>query len=1149
MASRKNSATSDTTAKEGGPMKRTQTLVHLLDTKTISMFGGITLLFNNMTGPAVPQTPNIFQQSGWLIVLFSLATFSTISTLCSLFIVEAMQAIPGNKHFQGTVEFGTLIHFYFGRWAHIIGQICLYGALESNAVASMIQTSQTFDNIIVDIFRKTCGFALTPSMGFVCISERSESLSVFGERTMLFTLGYLVMMFCVMGLSRITLSESVWMQVGSFIITFMIFFLWVVISLLNGVKSEYVPAVGDSSGFGGLFGIIMLNFSFCASVPSWINIKKSDVNAQGTLWLATLTGFLTYSVVGLIPALSFVVPNSSNLISVMGSGSLLGRIVGHFFSLVILLPSIPVFMVIEHANLEQNFNFKKLILVFPLLGGSGLANLNVWASLIFVSTANFIVPLLIYLQAIKFRKKYNQARELTEEQKKLLKKIHWQSRTINQFIDQYAIIKGKILETRASSMLISASHNFGLGGKGLGDLPSRTFSATGLGSTATIGQGLSVNPSRYMKTSAPLTRFDSKKGMQLSAAGVWDGNFSNMPSSTSLNGSRACAYGLLVPRASQTGAILTERMHSITTDGSTSPELRSSLPRDRAVIGSSGTIATDTGANECDEEARSMSSSNVGMLGSENIMWKKKISLVVLDEDGLPAITVDPPSTFNTGNGMQLEPPGGDFYETCLTSRKSLGSIPNSGRNSVVVAIGSDNKSLSSCRISIGSKPRESLVSIKDIRAITFEDRSRQSSTNSKYVPKLALNGEEAAVEEDSDDFFMIETFLLEDVPDPDMEDEEEEEYRFAALNSADIPRSPSDEVLGSPVTTPVRGRLQSLAALFRSKESLNDSRSNLSRAGSSIFGLGSIRSLATSIKGTGNGGGNLSSPTKKKRPPRARMGSARSNFSFASDTSSRNHGDRNGDGGQRDSLNIRNRVVSIDSISVVEEEEADGAMTPTNERAQSLSGIHTNGFESSLQLKNNEQSSSQETAEGSSDLHSAQVPAVIVIEESSKEGGKDHFKVGLAVVYGSDGAPNVLFNRSTSYSSGSAIVSNSNGKLGSIASFQGLRSPLRDSAANRTGGVPTRLHQSDRLGGSREGSVIHSPGLLQPPLLRRRSLPTHPDFVSKAFRSIPRWVPVRAKVVAIFCIVVTSMASLSNLVYNLITVIEPLIAQQQTGK
>jgi hypothetical protein len=65
-----------------------------------------------------------------------------MSSFCALFIVEAMQCIPGNKYFQGTVEFATLINFYFGPITHIAGQLCLYGALQSMALTSTIQSVQ-----------------------------------------------------------------------------------------------------------------------------------------------------------------------------------------------------------------------------------------------------------------------------------------------------------------------------------------------------------------------------------------------------------------------------------------------------------------------------------------------------------------------------------------------------------------------------------------------------------------------------------------------------------------------------------------------------------------------------------------------------------------------------------------------------------------------------------------------------------------------------------------------------------------------------------------------------------------------------------------------------------------------------------------------
>ena len=56
-------------------------------------------------------------------------------------------------------------------------------------------------------------------------------------------------------------------------LAFLIFFQWIISSGMNGFKTELVPMVGDYNGFSGLIGVVMLNFAFVITVPSWINIK------------------------------------------------------------------------------------------------------------------------------------------------------------------------------------------------------------------------------------------------------------------------------------------------------------------------------------------------------------------------------------------------------------------------------------------------------------------------------------------------------------------------------------------------------------------------------------------------------------------------------------------------------------------------------------------------------------------------------------------------------------------------------------------------------------------------------------------------------------------------------------------------------------
>ncbi|KAJ3240692.1 hypothetical protein HDU78_002183 [Chytriomyces hyalinus] len=445
----------------------TQARQHLnvIRSKTVQKIPGIALIFNNMTGIGMIQTPLIFQQSGWLPVTLFFILFMIISSLCALFIVEAMQAIPGNRFFSGTVEFGTLIHFYFGTWAHISGQIMMYGALQSLAVASMIQSSQTFDNLFVDVFRGTCGVSLGNLAGisasnisywsggvsggvelantsiqsgvaWICVNDHGSGISPFGDTYMLFTAGYLTIASLVVPMCYFPLTEFVWVQTVTFSLTIVIFIEWISVAIMEGFNSHNVPMVGDVSGYAGLVGVVMLNFAFVQTIPSWVNVRRPDVSIQGSIWTATSAGLATFLMTGLLPALAYTIPDNSNLISVMTiTGGTVSKVFGYLFSIAVLMASIPVLLFIVQSNLEQNFKMSRvqsigLSYVFPWLctipfqTGNFLLSINVWSGLVLVAGANFIVPLLIYLKALHFRKRYNERRYLTKKQRDLLKIIH-----------------------------------------------------------------------------------------------------------------------------------------------------------------------------------------------------------------------------------------------------------------------------------------------------------------------------------------------------------------------------------------------------------------------------------------------------------------------------------------------------------------------------------------------------------------------------------------------------------------------------------------------------------------------------------------------------------------------------------------------------
>ena len=186
-----------------------------------------------------------------------------------------MQGIPGNKYFQGDVEYATLINFYFEPVHHIVGQILLYGALQSNAIQGIVLSAQAIDRLLIDLFGKTCGVAMNgPNPGWLCISTSGTLPSPFENTFMFFTLGFLVVLLLVIPLGLTNLDSNMWVQYLSFVLSILLAVTWMSTSFVSGLDPTRIPvAVSTPLSYGSVVGTIMLNFAVITIIPSWINIK------------------------------------------------------------------------------------------------------------------------------------------------------------------------------------------------------------------------------------------------------------------------------------------------------------------------------------------------------------------------------------------------------------------------------------------------------------------------------------------------------------------------------------------------------------------------------------------------------------------------------------------------------------------------------------------------------------------------------------------------------------------------------------------------------------------------------------------------------------------------------------------------------------
>lgn len=100
-------------------------------------------------------------------------------------------------------------------------------------------------------------------------------------------------------------------------------------------------------------GVVIFNFAFCVTVPSWLNEKAPSCSVNRVFWTATTTATALYATVGILGALAF--PNApENMLSLLMLSSHVGlttRLCATLFGVLIIGLGIPIFCVIMRYNL------------------------------------------------------------------------------------------------------------------------------------------------------------------------------------------------------------------------------------------------------------------------------------------------------------------------------------------------------------------------------------------------------------------------------------------------------------------------------------------------------------------------------------------------------------------------------------------------------------------------------------------------------------------------------------------------------------------------------------------------------------------------------------------------------------------------------
>ncbi len=163
-------------------------------------------------------------------------------------------------------------------------------------------------------------------------------------------------------------------------------------------------------------GIILFNFAFIVTIPSWYNEKAEGASVIKSLLYSIIFVAILFCVIGILGAMSFLETDLSNdnqsLFTVIDDfGGRIGKISVYLYPIIQNITSIPVFCIIIRYNLQNSgltkyvSNFISILvpwlLSIPLFTGSGFTNLCDFTGIILTSVVNFILPPWLYLLAIK----------------------------------------------------------------------------------------------------------------------------------------------------------------------------------------------------------------------------------------------------------------------------------------------------------------------------------------------------------------------------------------------------------------------------------------------------------------------------------------------------------------------------------------------------------------------------------------------------------------------------------------------------------------------------------------------------------------------------------------------------------------------------
>lgn len=378
-----------------------------------------------MVGPALVLIPALFQKYGYLPILSMLSVACLLSFFCGIMlthVITNIQSSPNRSIATKRPEMNHIIDFYFTTHTILkrVTMIAYVASLVLTLMSNIIQSAQIVDLAIRDIFGCSYALELYPKFGhLVCGSEHSD-VTPFGTDIYVISMGFIILAWICLILYTVNynLDDNIYLQWIANIGLLLLSAIWFAIFFKQDTFDPgRIGFVAENKEFNvDCVGIILFNFAFIVTIPSWYNEKAPEASVVKSLMTSIVFVAILFIIIGSLGAMAFSYDDLSNdnqsLFTVIDDfGGVIGQISVYLYPIIQNITSIPVFCIIIRYNLQNSgltkyvSNFISVllpwILAIPLFTGSGFTNLCDFTGIVLGSFVNFILPPYLYLLSIK----------------------------------------------------------------------------------------------------------------------------------------------------------------------------------------------------------------------------------------------------------------------------------------------------------------------------------------------------------------------------------------------------------------------------------------------------------------------------------------------------------------------------------------------------------------------------------------------------------------------------------------------------------------------------------------------------------------------------------------------------------------------------